>query len=39
LIEALLGKFWKIPIIGDIAEEIKIWIKKSFLKNLDLKRV
>ncbi|MDI6861214.1 MAG: hypothetical protein QMD25_04255 [Caldisericia bacterium] len=24
LIEALLGKFWKIPIIGDIAEEIKI---------------
>lgn len=23
-IEALLGKFWKIPIIGDISEEIKI---------------
>lgn len=23
-IEALLGKFWKIPIIGDISEEFKI---------------
>lgn len=24
-IKALVGKFWKIPIIGDISQEIKFW--------------
>jgi len=26
-IEALVGKFWKIPLIGDLSQEIKFWAR------------